>query len=588
MKCRQPWGLAKQERENLMIKPLRVLIVEDSEDDTELSLVELERGGYQPTYRRVDTAAAMREALEADKTWDLIVADYIMPRFSALEALGIVKEWELDVPFIIVSAKISEGQAIAMMRSGANDFLQKDKLARLLPIVDRELKEARIRKENRIIREKLTFLAFYDDLTGLPNRSFFLERLKHRIEQSDREKGGLFAVLSVNLERFRNIKQSMGHSLSEQLTLATARRLQKCLDEADIVARVSEEDFAILLADLETAEEVRIKADLIHQTLATPFKLNGTVVFSNANIGIALNRAIDRSAEEMLQAADTAMYRAMENLGKRTAVFSAKMYHSSLERIQLETDLQQAIASKKLHLKYQPIVSMASGKIVSLEALLRWNHPQRGLVAPDKFIPISEQSGLIIPLGQWVLGEACRRLLIWQRQFPRHLDLNISVNLSGVQLLQPNLVEKLDELIFVLGIKAENLKLEITETVLMENQSKSIQILKKLKDKGIKLYIDDFGIGYSSLSYLHNLPIDALKIDRSFISHEFEQKNLGIVKTIVNMAHCLNLEVVAEGIETEEQRSILEDLGCQYGQGFLFSRPLDVQAMTNLIEIGLT
>jgi EAL domain-containing protein (putative c-di-GMP-specific phosphodiesterase class I) len=376
----------------------------------------------------------------------------------------------------------------------------------------------------------------------------------------------------------------MGHSLSEQLTIATARRLHKCLNDSDIVARIGEEDFAILLSDLENAEAAHSKAELIHQTLATPFKLNGTVVFSNANIGIALNRAIDRNSEEMLQAADTAMYHAMENIGRHTAVFSAKMYHRSLERIQLETDLQQAIASKKLNLNYQPIVSIASRKIVGFEALLRWKHPRRGLVAPDKFIPISEQSGLIVPLGQWVLTEACRRLLLWQKQFPQHLDLNISVNLSGIQLLQPNLVDKLDELIQVLGLKEGNLKLEITETVLMENQNKAIQVLKKLKDRGIQLYIDDFGIGYSSLSYLHNLPIDALKIDRSFISHEFKQKNLDIVKTIVNMAHCLNLEVVAEGIETEEQRSILEDLGCQYGQGFLFSRPLDARGVTNLIE----
>jgi diguanylate cyclase len=584
MKCHQPWGLVKREREEFMSKPLRVLIVEDSEDDTELSIVELERGGYQPIYRRVDTATAMRTALEIDKRWDIILADYSMPQFSALEALEIVKERELDIPFIVISAKISETQAISMMRSGANDYLHKDKLARLLPVVERELKEANMREEHRAIREKLTFLAFYDELTGLPNRSFFLERLQQRIKQSYREKGGLFAVLSVNLERFRNIKQSMGHSLSEQLAIATSRRLQKCLGKADFVARISEEDFAILLTDLETPAEAQAKAELIHQTLATPFKLNGTVVFSNANIGIVLNRAIDRNPEEMLQAADTAMYHAMENLGKHTAFFSAKMYHNSLERIQLETDLQQAIASRKLHLNYQPIVSMASGKIVGFEALLRWRHPQRGSVSPDKFIPLSEQTGLIIPLGQWVLAEACRRLLLWQRQFPQHIDLNISVNLSGIQLLQPNLADKLDELIQVLGIKGKNLKLEITETVLMENQTKAIQVLQKLKDRGIQLYIDDFGIGYSSLSYLHNLPIDALKIDRSFISNNFQQKNLDIVKTIVNMAHCLNLEVVAEGIETEEQRSILEDLGCQYGQGFLFSRPLDAQAVTNLIK----
>ncbi len=584
MKCHQPWGLVKREREEYMSRPLRVLIVEDSEDDTELSIVELERGGYQPIYRRVDTAVAMRDALETEKRWDLILADYSMPQFSALEALEIVKEWELDVPFIVISAKISEAQAIAMMRSGANDYLLKDKMARLLPVVERELKEASIREEHRTIREKLTFLAFYDELTGLPNRSFFLERLQQRIKQSCREKGGLFAVLSVNLERFRNIKQSMGHSLSEQLAIATASRLQKCLGKADFVARISEEDFAILLIDLETAAEAQAKAELIHQTLATPFKLNGTVVFSNANIGIVLNKAIDRNPEEMLQAADTAMYHAMENLGKHTAFFSAKMYHNSLERIQLETDLQQAIASRKLHLNYQSIVSMASGKIVGFEALLRWRHPQRGSVSPDKFIPLSEQTGLIIPLGQWVLAEACRRLLLWQRQFPQHIDLNISVNLSGIQLLQPNLTDKLDELIQVLGIKGKNLKLEITETVLMENQTKAIQVLRKLKERGIQLYIDDFGIGYSSLSYLHNLPIDALKIDRSFISHNFQQKNLDIVKTIINMAHCLNLEVVAEGIETEEQRSILEDLGCQYGQGFLFSRPLDAQAVTNLIK----
>ncbi len=568
-----------------MNKLLRVLIVEDSEDDAELLAIELERGGYQPIYQRVDNKADMQAALQDKKPWDVVLADYSMPKFSATAALNLLKELDLDLPFIIVSGKIGEDTAVAAMKAGAHDYIVKGKLARLVPAVERELREAVIRQEHRQAQERLKYLAYYDELTNLPNRSLFLEYLHQQIKSSQkRQKDGIFAVLLLCIDRFRMIKYSLGHSLSDRMLVAAARRLEECVSSQDIVARIGANEFAILLVKLEREEEAREIAEQIYHHLSIPFQLRKRLVCSPVSIGIALSTLGYKQPEKLLQAADTAMYHAKLDSATGAMLFNKEMYQSAVERLRLESDLRQAINAGQLHLNYQPIVSLSTGKIEGLETLVRWQHSSLGLIPPEKFVLLSEQTGLIVPLGEWILSEACQQLVIWQQQFPQLLTLSISVNLSGIQLSSPNLISQIDQLLNCLELKGENLKLEITESTLMENTSAVTNVLEQLKARNIKLCIDDFGIGYSSLSYLRYLPVDTVKIDRSFICHENCQKNLDIVKAIVNLAHNLGLDVIAEGIETETQLNILRSLGCEYGQGYLFSQPLNHEAMIGLLR----
>ena len=574
-----------------MSKLLRVLIVEDSEDDAELLAIELKRGGYQLIYQRVETKADMEAALEQQISWDMVLADYALPYFSAIAALELLKDYNLDLPFIIVSGKIGEDTAIAAMKAGAHDYLLKGKLARLVPAVERELREAILRQEHRQAQERLKYLAYYDDLTSLPNRTLFLECLSRQIEQRkpvNPDRGGLFAVLLVSINRFRIIKYGLGHSLSEQLLIAAAKRLNQCLGNKDILARINADEFAILLADLEQEQEAKTKAEEIYNQFLIPFNLQKTVVFSTINIGIALNNIKYQKTEKLLQAADTAMHYAKFDALKKLVFFNDQMHTRAVKRLQLESDLQQAIIYQKLHLNYQPIVSLTTGMIESFEALVRWNHPSLGRINPEKFIALSEETGLIIPLGHWVLEEACQQLISWHKYFDNQLPLCISVNLSGIQLSHPELLSQIDRILQVLKLEGRYLKLEITESTLMENALAVTKVLEQLKEREIKLCIDDFGTGYSSLSYLRYLPIDTVKIDRSFIAKDNNDRNYDIVKAIVNLAHSLGLDVIAEGIETKVQLNILRNLGCEYGQGYLFSSPLDNHAALKLMKNGLT
>jgi diguanylate cyclase (GGDEF)-like protein len=570
-----------------MSKLLRVLIIEDSEDDAELLAIELERGGYQTIYQRVDTEADLQAALQEHKPWDIVLADYSMPKFSATVALDILKKHNLDLPFIIVSGKIGEDTAIAAMKAGAHDYVVKGKLARLVPAVERELREALLRQEHRQAQERLKYLAYYDDLTNLANRTLFLEHLRKQIKQSQdkkRRKKNFYAVLLLSIDRFRIIKYSLGHSLSDKLLIAVARRIEKFLSSQDILARIGADEFAILLTELREEQEAHDKAQQIYHQLSIPFQLHRTVVFSTVSIGIALSNIGYKQPERLLQAADTAMYQAKIGSVHGSVLFDRTMYRGALQRLHLESDLRQAISNQELHLNYQPIVCLRTGKIASLEALVRWQHSSLGLIPPERFIPVSEETGLIIPLGDWVLSAACDQLALWRQQFCGSLPLTISVNLSGIQLSNPELLATIDQLLQSLELPGENLKLEITESTLMKNASAVTETLEQLKARNISLCIDDFGIGYSSLSYLGYLPIDTVKIDRSFIAQEDSQKNFDIVMAIVNLAHNLGLDVIAEGIETETQLNLLRNLGCQYGQGYLFSEPLERQAITELLK----
>ena len=432
-----------------------------------------------------------------------------------------------------------------------------------------------------------------DPLTGLPNRLLFADRLGRLIKHTKRRKDYQFAVLFLDLDGFKMINDSLGHLIGDQLIVEVAIRLEKCLRATDTVARLGEgfivarlggDEFTVLLDDLKDPTDAKAAADRLMKAVTSPFILGGREVFTSVSIGIALSNSSYEQPEEILRDADTAMYRA-KSLGKaRYEVFDADMRASLMARLQLEMDLHRALEHNEFQNFYQPIVSLASGEIVGFEALLRWDHPTRGQLAPEEFISVAEETGLIRELGWWNLREACRQMSEWRARGCNYSHLTISVNLSPKQFLQPNLVEDIRNLMHELRMPPGILKLEITESTMMGDPTASVEMLRQIKSLGISLAIDDFGTGYSSLSYLHRFPLDTLKIDRSFISHMDEgEDGTEIARTILPMASNLHLDVVAEGVETFEQLTLLKKLECKYGQGFYFSKPLSAEDAASLL-----
>ncbi|MDZ8053507.1 MAG: EAL domain-containing protein [Aulosira sp. ZfuVER01] len=444
--------------------------------------------------------------------------------------------------------------------------------------------EAEIAERKRA-EEQLRRNAFHDALTGLPNRAFFIERLKHAIQQAKRQRDYLFAVLFLDLDRFKVINDSLGHIVGDQFLLTIASRIEISIRSTDIAARLGGDEFTILLEGIQDASEAIKVAERIQQTLALPFELNGHEMFTTASIGIALSSTLDYDQpEDLLRDADTAMYRAKGQGKARYELFNPDMYAYAVHRLQLETALRRAIERHEFRVYYQPIVSLSSGKISGFEALVRWQHPERGLVSPGEFIPLAEETGLIVEIGYWTLYEACRQMQVWQVQAHTNSLEKISVNLSVKQFARTDLIEQIRQILDATGLDASSLVLEITESVIMENGDDGNTALLQLREMGIKLSIDDFGTGYSSLSRLHSFPISILKIDRSFVSPiDSSTRNLGIIETIVTLAHNLGMDVTAEGVETKEQLAYLRNLNCEYGQGYLFSPPLDSSAATALI-----
>ena len=445
--------------------------------------------------------------------------------------------------------------------------------------------------ERKLAEEQLIRNAFYDQLTGLSNRALFMDRLRQAVRRAKHKSMGnslsqpyLFAVLFLNLNRFKLVNDSLGNRIGDQLLQCFARRLQGCLRPTDTVARLGGDEFAILLEGIEDVSEAIRTADAINQTLTLPFYLDGCEVFMTLSIGIALNTTSNAQPEDLLRDADIAMYSAKAKGKTYYEVFDAAMHEVAIDRLQMETDLRRAIERQEFQVYYQPIVSLLTGRITGFEALLRWHHPQRGLVSPTEFIPTAEETGLITPIGWWILWEACRQLRIWQQQFSATKPLTMNVNLSCKQFTQPDLLEQIDKILQETKLAIGSLKLEITESVVMENPDLVKDILLELKKRKIHLCIDDFGTGYSSLSRLHNFPISTLKIDRSFVSRIGALgENSEIVQAIVTLAQTLSMDVVAEGIEVSEQVSPLIALQCEYGQGYFFSKPVDSDAAGALL-----
>ena len=439
--------------------------------------------------------------------------------------------------------------------------------------------------ERKRVEEKLSHEAYHDSLTGLPNRVAFIERIDQAIFRSQKDPNYLFAVLFIDLDRFKVVNDSLGHLVGDELLINVAQILVHCVRSPDFVARLGGDEFTILLDNIEDLNDAHIIAARIQEKLVTPFSLDNHTVFTSASIGIVVGEVKYKNSSDILRDADIAMYHAKSQGKARHEVFDEEMYAQTVELLKIENDLRKAILNHEFVLHYQPIISFSSGNLYGFEALLRWQHPAKGLVYPDKFIHVAEETGLIISIGEWVIKEACYQLRSWQEKFTDAADLKISVNLASQQIKEPKFLEKLDEILAAYPLPKNALNLEITESTLMDYRQETINLLTEIRNRDIQLSIDDFGTGYSSLQYLNRFPINNLKIDRSFVQGMLnDRENFEIVKTIITLARTLKIDVVAEGVETLKQLKVLKTFNCRLGQGYLFSKPIDVESVEFLLK----
>ncbi len=438
--------------------------------------------------------------------------------------------------------------------------------------------------ERKEAEEKIYHAAFHDGLTDLPNRLLLTERLSLAVERAKRHSAYQFAVLFIDLDRFKSVNDSLGHQYGDMLLMQVAERLQQCVRKLDTVARLGGDEFAILLDGVEGLENAALTAERIQEQLTTPFDLNGKEAHISGSIGIAVSTTGYQCPEDILRDSDLAMYRAKANGKACHELFDQSLHDHAVQQMELETALRHALENQELKIYYQPIVGLEAGRVSGFEALVRWQHPTRGLIPPMEFIPLAEETGLIVALDLYVLHEACRQTVVWHSLFPSETPLTISANLSAHHFKQPDLLEQVEAILTQTGIDPRSVRLEVTESLVIDDPTQAADILHKLKALGVKLSLDDFGTGYSSLSYLHRFPFDILKIDRSFVGRlEQDASSVQIVETIILLAQKLRMDVVAEGIETTHQQDHLRTLGCRFGHGYLFSKPAPAEVAEALL-----
>ena len=704
--------MSRAENDNIAGNAIRILILEDDSSDAELVQRELRKAGFGFTALVVDGREGFLDGL-SDFNPDLVLSDKSLPQMDGVDALALARQLRPDVLFVFVSGSMGEERAIELLKSGATDYVLKDRLTRLAPAVRRALVETgertnrrkaedalresenryalavlgandgiydwdiqadrvyyskrwgaivglegqqldagpgswldrihpeeaprvraqlgfhlqtatphfetehRIRHEDGSYRwvlvrgaalrdekgmacriagsmteitdrkrteEQLAHNAFYDTLTGLPNRLLFIDRLTRALQITRRRKEHQISVLVLDLDRFKVINDSMGHSAGDALLVSVARKLESCVRPGDTVARLGGDEFALLL-DIESVTDAIHVAENVHEQLRAPVTISGSQVGTTASIGLVVRQTGDGRAEEVFRDADTALYRA-KGLGRgRTEIFDPSMGERARLLMRVESEIGLALERGEFVVYYQPILSLETGIITSCEALVRWKHPERGLIPPVEFIPVAEETGAIVQIGTWVLREACLRAQSWVELGGDGGSPTIAVNLSAKQFRQQDLYEMIAHTLRDTGLAPGLLKLEVTESAMMDDAVAAAEILRRLGKLGIRFALDDFGTGYSSLAYLRHFPVSSLKIDRSFVAEITTNVDAAAIATaVVDLAHSLNMEAIAEGIETEEQKRFLRSHGCDKGQGYLFGRPMPAEAIEPLIN----
>ncbi|OYD91269.1 GGDEF domain-containing response regulator [Nostoc sp. 'Peltigera membranacea cyanobiont' 210A] len=593
-----------------------ILIVDDMADNLRVLSSILTREGYN-----VRKALNWQMALTATQTLlpDLILLDIMMPEVDGYEICQTFKAWDLtaDIPVIFISALDDVFDKVKAFKVGGVDYITKpfefqEVLVRVqnqlaLRSARLEILKLNVELEHRVkqrtgelektlqklqqeihsrqkLQSQLLDIALHDSLTGLSNRVLFIQRLENALNRAKQDSSYQFAVLFLDCDRFKVVNDSLGHPVGDELLIAIAKRLQACIIPVDTLARLGGDEFGILLENITDINIAIQVAESILQQLSLAFQLSRYEVFMNASIGITWgNKDYDRP-EYLLRDADTAMYRAKAQGRANYHVFNPAMHQEAIQLLELENDLRRAVERREFLVYYQPIISLLTGRISGFEALVRWQHPIRGLVSPIEFIPVAEETGLINAINTWVLQSACHQLSIWQHYPVTPEPLTMSVNLSARLFLQPNLVEQIDRIIYENQINPAYLELEITESVIMENTDAIKIILERLKQRKIKLIMDDFGTGYSSLSYLHSFPLNALKIDKSFVKRMQDNKeNMGLVPAMIGIANSMGMSAIAEGVETQEQLAQLRSLNCNFAQGYLFSKPIEQRLAVELL-----
>jgi diguanylate cyclase (GGDEF)-like protein len=563
-----------QRRLKKMGKRLRVLIVDDSENDVRLLLRRLTGGGFEPEFERVETAEAMAAALSGP-AWDIIISDYSMPQFSGIAALELLKQSGLDLPFIIVSGAIGEDVAVEAMKSGAHDYVMKGNLNRLSSAIERELRDAVVRRERKQAEERLRYLAQYDPLTDLPNRNLLYERLEQAIVTGSEESKPV-ALMVMDVDHFKEINDTMGHQSGDLLLQQVGARLQNALRESHTIARLGGDEFGVLLPGANE-QGATLAAHKLLKALEPPFVIGELAMDVRASIGIAAFPQHGGDMNTLMRRADIAMYIAKQS-ASGYSIYSPNHDSYNPERLTLMTELHRAIENNQLFLAYQPKIDLGTRRIVGVEALARWQHPKHGLIPPDKFIAMAERTGFIKSITMWGLNAALGQYSSWRKE---GLEIPVAVNISARTLHDLTLPDLVAQLFKNHNAPADSLELEITESVIMANPAHALEILTRISGMGVPLFIDDFGTGYSSLSYLKKLPVDAIKIDKSFvIGMTKDQGDAAIVRSTIDLAHHLGLKVVAEGVENSDVWDQLLALGCDTAQGYYMSRPLPAQEMT--------
>jgi len=589
------------------VSTTNILIVDDKVENLDLLAQILREQSY-----KVRLATNAKIALKSSKiaSPDLILLDINMPEMNGYELCRLLKKEKKtqDIPVIFLSASGQTFNKVEAFAAGGVDYITKPfDISEVVIRIENQLKlkaaQAKIIELNTNLEQKIQQrtaqlkaeierreraqaeilrIALHDTLTDLPNRSCFRQQLELEMAKTEQNPDYQFAVISLDCDNFKIINDSLGHNVGDRLLQSIPTRIKSCLPDKSFLARLGGDKFIILLPNLQGLKIPIQIVETIQQKLKSPFRVNDREIFLNISFGIVLSTAEDSQAEDILRDANLAMYQA-KAMGKRQyQVYNNYMYQDAVERLQLETDLRKALINEEFIVYYQPIINLHTGFISGFESLVRWQHPQKGIIPPNKFIPVAEETGLIIPLGCWVLKEACQQVCNWQTKYPDFNALTVNVNVAVQQFSYSDLLKDVDQILAETNLGSQYLKLEITESAIMKNSDLALHTFEQLKARKIKICIDDFGTGYSSLSYLYKFPVDNLKIDRSFINRiESIEKRNKIIDSIINLGHHLDLSVTAEGIETLNQLDYIRATNCEYGQGYYFFRPLSAQDIEN-------